>query len=268
MKLLRGHGLGNDYLILEHGAPLTPGAVRALCDRHTGVGADGVLEPIDAGPHAEYGVRIWNPDGSVAEKSGNGIRIFARWLRDERGAAAAFTVWTGTDRVACDVAPDAITVEMGMARATPIDLFVCGLHLEAVQIDLGNPHCVCFLDEPDLDALDWRAWGAELERHPLFPARTNVQFARVTGPREVEARIWERGAGETQASGSSACAIAAAAVATGRIAIGTVTVHMPGGALSIDVDGAGHVVLVGPAELLCRVELLPAFAARVATTVP
>lgn len=261
MRLLRGHGLGNDYLVLEEGPALTPGMVRALCDRHTGVGSDGVLEPTPPGP-CTYGVRIWNPDGSVAEKSGNGLRIFAQWLHHERGAPSRFTVWTGYAEVGCEVGRDAVTVQMGTARATPATLELADLTLGGVIIDLGNPHCVLFREEPELDALPWRTWGAAIERHPRFPQRTNVQFARVIGPRRLEARIWERGAGETQASGSSACAIVAAAVATGRIAIGTSQVTMPGGTLEVDVDGAGRVVLVGPVELVARITLLPAFEER------
>lgn len=262
MRLLRAHGLGNDYLVLEAGPALSPALVRALCDRHTGVGGDGVLEPIDAGERASWGVRIWNPDGSVAEKSGNGLRIFARWLHSIRGAPARFTVWTGFDVVTCEVGRDDVTVEMGTARARPLDLTVDGQTFDAVGIDLGNPHCVCFFETSDLDGLPWRAWGRALEVHPTFPQRTNVQFARIVGPRRLEARIWERGAGETRASGSSACAIVAAAVATGRIAVGSAEVVMPGGSLQVDVDGAGRVVLTGPVEGICRVELLPDFVAR------
>lgn len=260
MRLLRGHGLGNDYLVLEAGPPMDAATVVALCDRHTGVGGDGLLEPVDPGSHGTYGVRIWNPDGSVAEKSGNGLRIFARWLHTERGAPARFTVWTGTHRVVCEVGRDDVTVEMGSAVARPLDLLLDGERLDAVGIDLGNPHCVLFRDEP-LDGLPWRAWGRGLEVHPAFPNRTNVQIARIVGERAVEARIWERGAGETLASGSSACAVVAAAVATGRIPVGTAEVRMPGGSLTVDVDGAGAVVLTGPAVLICRVELLPSFAA-------
>lgn len=251
--LLRGHGLGNDYLVWEGDAPLDAATVVAICDRHTGVGSDGILEPREPGS-ADYGVRIWNPDGSVAEKSGNGLRIFAQWLHSFRGAPEGFTVWTGTDTVHCAMRPDGVRVEMGVARAERVDVPLDG-GFEGVRVDVGNPHCVRFVHDFDFD---WRALGAAVEHHPLFPNRTNVQF--VTVGSRIDARIWERGAGETQASGSSSCAVAVAAVFTGQRDPGAHTIHMPGGTLSVEVARSEHgfpVVLTGPVELVCRIELLP-----------
>jgi diaminopimelate epimerase len=253
MRFLKAHGLGNDYLVLEEGGPITPGLCRAVCHRHTGLGSDGILEPADPGA-CDHGVTIWNPDGSVAEKSGNGLRIFADWLSRERNAGASFSIWTGACAVDCEVEPDAVTVGMGQAASVELTLDVDGAPRSLVAVDLGNPHCVWFVDEP-LDGLPWRRWGAALERHPHFPARTNVQVARVIDG-VPHLRIWERGAGETSASGSSSCAVVAAAVATGRLAPGAHQVHMPGGVLDVTVDAAGAVTLRGPVARVGRMSWL------------
>lgn len=272
MRLYRAHGLGNDYLVLEDGPPLDAALARDLCDRHRGVGGDGVLEPV-AATGADHAVRILNPDGSIAEKSGNGLRIYARWLRDRRGAGARFTVSTGFETVTCAVDDDAVTVAMGRARFSgapgvlpAVQLlgfaFPIGDHdvvLHAVSV--GNPHCVVFRDEADLDALPWREWGRTLETLPLYPNRTNVQIARVAGPAELEARIWERGAGETSASGSSACAVAAVAVRTGRVAPGPITVRMPGGVLHVRVSAELDLELRGPVEPIGVIDVDPAWLA-------
>jgi len=250
MILWRGHGLGNDYLVLEDGPVLSPALAARLCHRHTGVGADGVLEPFRTA-EADYGVRIWNPDGSIAEKSGNGLRIFARWLFEERGAPSTFSVHTGHDRVQCEIRGDLIRVAMGTARVSEPeevgDWWV-------LPVDLGNPHCVLFCDT---FPMNWRATGATLEAHPRFPQRTNVQFARVVDDETLEIRIWERGAGETSASGSSSCAVAAAAVHSGRVAGGDIGVDMPGGRLHVRVDADLQVVLTGPVEVVGRIQLDP-----------
>lgn len=261
MRLARAHGLGNDYLVLEDGPPLDAALARAVCERHRGLGADGILEPADRGP-ADYGVRIWNPDGSTAEKSGNGLRIYAFWLV-RHGAPPAFTVWTGHDTVRCAVDGSSVRVDMGTARfETPprVTLEAGGTAHEAVPVDLGNPHVVLFVDAP-LDGLPWRAWGAELEVHPHFPRRTNVQVARTRPEGGLEIRIWERGAGPTLASGSSSCAAAAAAVRTGRLAPGEVAVHMPGGTLDVTVAPSFAVRLRGPVEPIGVFEVDPAWLA-------
>lgn len=266
MHLFRAHGLGNDYLVLEEGPPLTPERAVALCDRHRGVGSDGVLEPF-ATTDADYGVRIWNPDGSLAEKSGNGLRIFARWLAD-RGAPRTFSVWTGACRVTCEVDDATIAVEMGRASVEPADVPVSADRpvvdepwdvgdLRVCAVGVGNPHCVVWRDEADLDALPWAEWGRRLERHPRFPRRTNVQFARRVGESEGEIRIFERGAGPTMASGSSACAVAASGVHTGRWSPGRISLRMPGGTLWVDVDAALNLRLVGPVAPVGRFAVDP-----------
>jgi diaminopimelate epimerase len=162
-----------------------------------------------ASTRADVGVRIWNPDGSLAEKSGNGLRILAWYLHHRRGAAAELTVEVGGEIVACVVDGAVVEVEMGTGVVdAPDPIVVGGTSLPILRVSVGNPHCVVFREEADLDALPWRAWGEALERHPLFPNRTNVQVARRMSHHRLEARIWERGAGPTLASGSSACAVA------------------------------------------------------------
>lgn len=262
MELVKSHGLGNDYLVLCSGEAMSPEWAVAICDRHFGLGGDGVLEPFST-DKADYGVRIWNPDGSLAEKSGNGLRIFARWLVDERGAPCSFSVWTDACLVRCEVGDDIIAVEMGHARfereealALHEPLSVGAETLDIIAVDLGNPHCVSFYDV-DLDTLPWRTWGPLLENHVRFPLRINVQFARIVNRSTVDIRIWERGAGETSASGSSSCAVAAAAVATGRLDPGEVTVTMPGGTLSIQVEPGKTILLRGPVEVVGRMTFDP-----------
>lgn len=255
----KAHGLGNDYLVQEQGPDVTSAWVRAVCDRHTGVGSDGLLE-VCATEDADVGVRIWNPDGSVAEKSGNGLRIFAVWHHERANGPNAFSIDTGFDVVHCsldgrwgrvqmgraivagDGSPDAAALadlSRSLAPSAPTIHTVC----------VGNPHAVIFTDTP-LDATAWKVWGEAIESHPLFVNRTNVQVARVLRDREVAIRIWERGAGPTLASGSSSCAVVAAAVSTGRMPPGEVDVHMQGGTLRVIVDASLQVSLEGPVEVI------------------
>jgi diaminopimelate epimerase len=271
VRLWRAHGLGNDYLVLDDGPPLDGPLVQAICDRHRGIGGDGVLEPRD-GEGADFGVRIWNPDGSVAEKSGNGLRIFARWLVDRRSAPGRFTVWTGHDTVTCTVTDALISVQMGRATLDPASVPVLapgpvraarwtveGVQVEATVLSVGNPHCVLFVDDADLDSLPWRAWGRALETDARFPNRINVQIARQVGPATLELRIWERGAGATQASGSSSCAVAAAAVLTGRCQPGRLVLQMPGGTLHVTVEPDLSLDLEGPVEPVGLIHVAPSW---------
>ncbi|MEN0065487.1 MAG: diaminopimelate epimerase [Myxococcota bacterium] len=253
MKWFKAHGLGNDYLVAVEASALTAPRVRALCDRHRGIGSDGILEPMST-ERADHGVRIWNPDGSVAEKSGNGLRIYAYWLSRDREAGTRFTVDTGVDVVDCLVEGTQVTIEMGVATQGPwvdhrLPTSALGsadprvLHVTEVRI--GNPHVVVW-DPGPFDEVPWRAWGAAIERHPHFPNRTNVQFVEPR-PGGAELRIWERGAGETQASGSSACAVAFVAANRGHQSWDRPqTLSMPGGVLHVTVRSSGAVVLRGP----------------------
>jgi len=252
--------LGNDYLVLEaRGAEWTPALVRAVCDRHLGIGADGVLVE-DVAPGGGLALRVLNPDGSEAEKSGNGLRIFARYLWDQgRVGVEPFAVATRGGRVRCQIRDGgrAVFVEMGVASFDAAAIPVAGPRREVVEeeieaggerlrftaVSVGNPHCVVFVDAPTPELA--RRLGPALEAHPLFPRRTNVQFVRVVDRGRIEMRIWERGAGTTLASGSSACASAAASVRLG-LCDGAVTVAMPGGELAVGVGVDFALTLLGP----------------------
>lgn len=262
MQLRKYHGLGNDYLVLEEPAAesLSVALSVAVCDRYRGPGGDGILLPI-ASSAADYGVRIYNPDGSEAEKSGNGLRIYARWLVEQRGAPDRFTVETLGGVVSCVVTGLEVEVEMGRAAVSALSLGAidresdAGMAIGSVfEVSVGNPHCPLFT-AGSLDSLPWRRWGEAIEHHPRFPNRTNVQFARILAPDRIEARIWERGAGETQASGSSACAIAAAAVSSGQCPPGPIRVEMPGGTLYITVSSDLDLTLRGPVAPVCEIRL-------------
>jgi diaminopimelate epimerase len=280
---VKGHALGNDYLVVDPAAlsfPLDARAVRRLCDRHRGVGSDGVLA-LAPSTRASAGLRIMNPDGSEAEKSGNGLRIFARWLAEEgRVAGDRFAVETPGGVVLCRLRRAAdrieeITVDMGAATfrsdripcAGPVRdvvaeaLEVAGHQLAITAVSVGNPHCVVFDDEPTRELL--LRLGPALERHPLFPHRTNVQLARVEGRDRVRVLVWERGAGETLASGSSACAVAAACVRLGHTGR-CVTVLMEGGTLLIEVGADWQIRMTGPAVLVYRGVLAASLVAELA----
>ena len=270
-QFFKGHGLGNDYLAADAGDfpfQLTPPAIRLVCDRHVGLGSDGILVRVPSG-RADFGLRIFNPDGSEAEKSGNGLRIFAAYLLD-RGVVppgAEFSVETPGGLVRMQLLEQSddgvllVEVEMGVAsfRSSAVGLrgpdreaagemleLAAGDRVTINTVSLGNPHCVVFQDHLDPD--DLRRRGPQIATHPWFERGTNVQFARVTGPAEVEAFIWERGAGETLASGSSACAVAAAAVRRGLVTQREIEVRMPGGALAITVRDDWSILLRGPVE--------------------
>lgn len=279
MRLVKYHGLGNDYLVWEGKGPVSGALAVALCERHRGPGGDGVLVPF-ATDRADLGVTIVNPDGSIAEKSGNGLRILARWWVD-RGLAPGptFTVWTGHDTVRCDVGEDGVEVQMGTLSFDPASLPVlaegplvdCPVvvgdrELKITAVSAGNPHCVVFWEGPEAwEDIPWRRWASELETHPWFPRRTNVQFAQMGGERRVEVRVWERGAGETAASGSSACGVVGAAVRSGRAAPGAFEVVMAGGVLSVDLDASWNVVLAGPVERVAEIVLDREWIERVRT---
>jgi len=277
----KGHGLGNDYLVVDPAEldfALTPKAVRRLCERHRGVGADGVLA-LAPSRGADFGVRIYNPDGSEAERSGNGLRIFASFLfATRRTRRTRFQVATGAGPVEISLHLDRrgevsrARVELGSAsfapRALPCTLrraelvdapvSVDGRKLRFTGVSVGNPHCVVFA----AGRRQWRredlgALGPALECHRIFPRRTNVQLARVIGPRALEILIWERGAGETAASGTSACAAACAAVRRG-VAKSPVRVRAPGGELRVRVGSGFEVTLDGPVVEVARGRLAPA----------
>jgi len=241
MRFSKWHALGNAYLLVEDDG-LTPDQVRDLCDPVDGIGSDGVLEVVSVdGNHAE--IRVWNPDGSTAELSGNGARIAARWLA-ERSGSADVRLRVGTrDLAATLLARDDVRLEVGPVAVGALERLEVGAELvEVTPVSVGNAHAVV-RGEPDREAL--LRLGPALEVHERFPQRTNVQLVRVDGPHDMTVRVWERGVGETCASGTSAVAAAAAAVAS-RWAESPVTVHMPGGELLVEIDDDNRAALTGP----------------------
>jgi diaminopimelate epimerase len=258
MKLSKWHGLGNDYLLVERedlAAPLTAEQVTRICDYHFGVGSDGILEIVSAnGDRAE--VVIWNPDGSTAELSGNGTRIAARWLA-RRSGAKAVRIIVGPREVAARMR-DGFEVELDVGAVDvgePETISVESDDVELTPVSVGNPHAVIRRDPERAELL---RLGPLIETHDRFPERTNVQLVRVDSPHELTVGVWERGAGETLSSGTSAVAVSAAAVANGWCE-SPVTVHLAGGDLLVELSG-GEARLTGPAEEICLVELSEEFA--------
>ena len=266
-NFVKSHGLGNDYIVIDPkniSFELSPEAIKLICHRNYGVGSDGILL-LTKSDTADFGLRILNPDGSEAEKSGNGIRIFAKFLY-EHGYTNKdnFTIETlgGLVKVDLEIKNGKvaiITVDMGKASFKSNEIPVEGQQREVIQeeirvngdileftaVTVGNPHCVIFFDELDEKLL--RKIGPLLENHKIFPNRTNVQFAKVVSSNEVEILIWERGAGYTLASGSSSCAVASACVKN-KLTDSKLSVIMPGGILDIEVSNDWSLRMRGPAE--------------------
>jgi diaminopimelate epimerase len=247
------HGLGNDYLLIERtslASPLEASLVRRLCDPHFGVGSDGILEVVAANG-ARADIVIWNPDGSTAELSGNGTRIAARWLAHRSGAEEV-RIAVGDREVAATIRSGLeVEMDMGHVEVAPTEsLDVNGDVLEVTPVSVGNPHAV-IPREPDRGEL--LRLGPLVENHPRFPGRTNVQLVRIDSRNEATAGVWERGAGETLSSGTSACAVAGAAVANGWCE-SPVTVHLAGGDLLVELDDRMHARLTGPAQQVCTGE--------------
>jgi diaminopimelate epimerase len=268
MRFAKYQALGNDYLVVsgQDARLLTAETVRRVCDRHFGVGSDGILVDESAGSQGPFRLRILNPDGSEAEKSGNGLRIFARFLWDDKRVGdERFAVTTPGGEVWCQVrdAGREVFVEMGQATFDSTAIPVSGpprqVVDEPVEIDgerwhvtavsVGNPHCVVYPTAVSEELA--RRLGPRLESSPLFPRRTNVQLVEVLDPHRIRIEIWERGAGYTLASGSSSCAAAAASVRLGLCA-SPVTVVMPGGELEIEVLPGFQMTMRGPVQAVAR----------------
>ncbi len=281
LRLAKGHGLANDYLVADSAAlpwSLTPGRIKALCDRHRGVGSDGILLADVA--EAPFRLRIFNPDGTEAEKSGNGLRIFAAWLHRRRlvggepfpvrlnkdqvtlqvlGALAAGALDIVADMGPADFRGEAAGFAPNAGVALGHRLPVGDEVLAVNPVSLGNPHCVVLVDE--LRREEFLRRGPLLATHAAFPGGTNVQFARTVAPDRLAAWIWERGAGETLASGSSACAVAAVAVRLGLARAGEITIAMPGGEALVHVSDDYELRLRAPAQIVFECEVEPALVA-------
>lgn len=272
MKFHRYHALGNDYLVVRASdceVPLTPALSRRICHRNFGIGSDGILVHEDREPGATFRLRIINPDGSEAEKSGNGLRIFARYLWDSKFVTdAAFDVDTAGGRVACVVSQQGrlVTVDMGKVSFDSAVIPVRGERREVINEELaingtkitfcaatvGNPHCVVTNVPSDEETA--RAFGPLLENHSLFPNRTNVQFLKVVDRSTISIEIWERGAGYTLASGSSSSAAAAVAHRLGLVD-NDITVMMPGGRIRIEIAPDYSIRMEGPVTRVGTLEL-------------
>jgi diaminopimelate epimerase len=250
MRFSKWHALGNSYLLVERreaDVPLDSDTARRLCDVRYGIGSDGVLEVVTA-QGAEVEIVIWNPDGSVAEFSGNGSRIAAAWL-GRRAAATQVTVAVSGRSYPAAIRDDG-TIAMGVGAVEVGEIETVELNGERVEltaVSVGNPHAVVRGNPVREELL---RLGPQLEVNERFPDRTNVQLVGVDGTNELTVLVWERGAGETSASGSSAVAAAAAAVTNGWCE-SPVTVRMPGGELRVELDEQNRITLVGPAEEIC-----------------
>jgi diaminopimelate epimerase len=254
--------LGNDMVVIDpamFARPLTPTAVRLLCDRHLGLGADGICYGPLPGAKRPLTMRFFNPDGSEAQKSGNGLRIFARYVWDAGYVAADsaerprnFTIAMGEEAIGVHVLDDGahtISLDMGTLTFAWVEeaIMVDGEQVVVTAVSIGNPHCVVFTDH--LSAV--HTLGPHLETAPQFPDRTNVQFVHVLDAHTIQIEIWERGAGYTLASGTSSCAAAGAAIRTGRCH-SPVEVRMAGGVAQVAVNEMWGVTLTGNVAAVCQ----------------
>ncbi len=273
---VKSHGLGNDYIVLDEELltfPLKEKAIKKVCDIHYGIGSDGILLKVPS-EKADFGLRIFNPDGSEAEKSGNGLRIFCKYLYDYRYIdRETFTVETkgGIVRAKIEEVSNGrarvVTVDMGKAnfksRDIPVDidkeecigekLNVLDRTFEINCVSLGNPHCVIIVDEIPSEE-EVKKYGSEIENNPIFPNRINVQFVKPLDKHRAEIRIWERGAGYTLASGSSSCAVASVLKKLG-LSEGQIEIIMPGGVLIIQIDEDWNIKMTGEVQEICNGQL-------------
>lgn len=237
---------GNDYAVLEWEEPITPNLIRRLCMPHTGLGVDGVVVQ-DKHPKAKFGVRIYNSDGSETEASGNGLRIFARYLWDTHKIGRdPMPIGTQGGVVTAQVLDYGRLVSINLGRPQILSsneqIEVNDQLVTIWTLNLGNPQTVV-LNQPNTPQIA-RTMGPLIETHPRFPQRTNVQFLQVLDRKNLAVKIWERGTGYTLSSGSSACAATIVAHHLGECD-DNVTVQMPGGAVSVEITTDGQVVLQG-----------------------
>lgn len=280
LRFIKFHGFGNDYIVIEAAylaAVQSPGDfARRICNRHYGAGADGIalVSPSEE-PDADFYVRIFNPDGSEAGLSGNGTRCAAAYLhyqnlwsqdelrlkmrtgvkryflRETNGGKLIFDSELGQPRFDSDSIP-MLTGE-ALERVIDFPLPVGNQTVLVTALQMGNPNCCIFVNS--FDELDWRALGPQIENHTQFPDRTNVVFVRVQDRKTLELRIWERGVGETTASGSCSCAAAVASMIKDK-AERLVNVVTPGGQVKIHWRDDGEVVITGSAEVIYSGEWL------------
>ncbi len=269
MKFFKYHALGNDYLVIDpkdFPGSLTPEKIRLICHRNFGVGSDGILWGPLPSKKAAFALRIFNPDGSEAEKSGNGLRIFSRFLWDRQlvqGQPFSIETPGGVVRAVVLEGGKTVQVEMGRVSFWSDEIPVAGPRREVLgetiqagnrtfsycAATIGNPHCV--LPLPEVNSKLAMEYGPILEVHPNFPKRTNVQFMKVLDRKNIQIEIWERGAGPTLASGSSSSAAAAVAHRLG-LCDAAITVAMPGGAIAIKIEPGFSILMTGPVTKVCE----------------
>ena len=277
MKFFKYHALGNDYLVLDSGnndlpvISLTAEQVRNICNRNFGLGADGILVGSKDDSRKYFNLQIFNPDGSTAEKSGNGLRIFARFLWDKKQVnESQFNIMTSGGLVTAIMENygSKVSVEMGKVSFQSDKIPVVGkireVLNETIDIDgkqlkfcaatIGNPHCVVLNGEQTQDEV--RRIGPLIETHPYFPNRINVQFLEVLERGKIRIEIWERGTGYTLASGSSSCAAASVAHKLG-LCENKIAVLMPGGQIDITVNEDYGISMRGPVIRVGRMSIDP-----------
>ena len=269
---VKSHGLGNEYAIFdsEHiSFQINELNIKKICNVHYGIGSDGILLKIPSNK-ADFGLKIYNPDGSEAEKSGNGLRIFSKFLYDYKWSKNKnFTIETKGGIVNATVIESIndrakiIKIDMGKAIFDSKSIPVLNNKPECIDekltledttfsincVSVGNPHCVILRDALDIDQI--KKYGPQIENNKLFPHRINVQFAKVLNEKEVEILIWERGAGFTLASGSSSCAVASVLYKKGLIQ-SDVTIRMLGGALTISIDKSWNLQMTGEVKQIAE----------------
>jgi diaminopimelate epimerase len=255
------HGCGNDFIFvdcLKTDIPNLSAIAGKLCDRRFGIGADQLLT-VHPSRVADFKMEIYNADGSQVEMCGNGIRCFAKYVYDHGiSQKRELDIETLAGILRPRIVGDLVEVDMGEpileGRRIPVDadghiinrpLSIDSTTYEVTCVSMGNPHCVLYLD--DIDALDLEKIGPRFERHPFFPNRVNTEFIKILSREEVKMRVWERGAGETWACGTGACAVGVAGVITGRTAR-KITVHLKGGALWVEWRDNNRVYMTGGAE--------------------
>ena len=280
----KAHGLGNDYLVFREGSGwcATPDAIRAVCDRHRGIGSDGVVVLLANQDDDLLRLRMFNPDGGEFERSGNGLRILASYLAREGlagvepfavevgGALVEMTVHgvqgstydVSADMGRCHVGPEAVGLNPSALDEHGGFAGPDGAPLHVVPVSVGNPHLVALVPEATEALLE--SIGPFLSSHAALSEGANVQLATPCGPGHVRALIWERGVGRTSASGTSACAVAIAAVAEGLMEAGDVNVEMPGGSLVVSVTSEYDTVLRGPVEEILSGQLATEWVSRLA----
>ena len=263
LDFIKLQGAGNDFIVADaldkriSEADLT-GAASRLCDRHFGIGADGIILVLPS-EIADYRMSIINSDGSVAEMCGNGIRCFVRYLADRGKVSGSVAVETLTGIRKVDIVEDGFSVNMGAPMLNAEEIPIAGfqgrvisqpLDVDGVQYDItcvsmGNPHCVIFTDS--VDDIPLETIGPKIETHSAFPKKTNVEFVQILGSGEVKVRVWERGCGITLACGTGTCASVVAGVLNKQLDRKALA-HLPGGDLLIDWRDDGDVYMTGPAE--------------------